>query len=237
MNNSVRVVIVEDHVLMREALAELLKIQDSIEVTGAVGDGHSAVTTAAKLRPDVILLDVEIPGEGVATTIRRIKEVSPETKILILSMHDSPQLVRRLVDLGVRGYLLKNATRHQLVAAIHAANSDDGGIVLFVSQKSLSSGPDGEPQMLSSRERAVLELVAAAMSNAQVAARLGVTEATVKRHLHNVFAKLGAVSRIDAVNKAVATAQIKPPESKTRSSSSLYMTPLVPAPSDSARPR
>jgi DNA-binding NarL/FixJ family response regulator len=211
MAEVIRVVIVEDHVLMREALVELLKLQDSIEVAAAVGDGHRAVTVAAELRPDVILLDVEIPGDEVATTISRIQDVSPDTKILILSMHDSPQLVRRLVDLGVRGYLLKNAGCQQLVAAIHVANADDIGIVLFVSRKSLASFHGGQSKVLSLQERAVLVLVAGALSNAQVAARLGVTEATVKRHLHNAFAKLGAVSRIDAVNKAVAAAQIPPP--------------------------
>jgi DNA-binding NarL/FixJ family response regulator len=160
---------------------------------------------------------LRIPGDQVTTTVTRIRKISPRTRILVLSMYDAPELVRNLLDLGVSGYLLKNATRHQLVAAIRGAYADDGGIVLFVSRQSLAQIQDGGSGMLSARERDVLELVARALSNAQVASRLSVTEATVKRHLRNIFVKLGAVSRIDAVNKAVAAAQITSPRSENDS--------------------
>jgi DNA-binding NarL/FixJ family response regulator len=154
---------------------------------------------------------VEIPGGEVTSTVMRIKAVSPGTSILVLGVHDRAELVRDLLDLGVKGYLLKNATRLQLLAAIRSASSDDERVMLFVSRQSFTRPDEPDAQVLSARERDVLELVAAARSNAQIAAELSVTEATVKRHLRNIFVKLGAVSRIDAVNKGIAAAQISPP--------------------------
>lgn len=205
---------IEDHVLMREGVTEILEAYDDLEVVGTAGNGQSAIAVIEAQRPDVVLLDVEIPGGDVMTMVKRIQARSPETKILILSMYDGPQLVRTLLDLGIKGYLLKNATRHQLVAAIHSAVSDDDGVVLFISRESLAeiqrSGDSAAA--LTRRERAILELVAEAMSNAQIASHYQVSEATVKRHLRSIFTKLGAVSRLDAVNKAVAAAQISPPK-------------------------
>ncbi len=212
----IRLVIVEDHVLVREGLIEILQTYEDLEVVGAAGHSGSAVPVVAKQKPDTVILDVEIPGDEVTTTVGRIQEVSPGTKILVLSMYDGPELVRHLLGLGVKGYLLKNATRHELVAAIRGAHADDGRIVLFVSRESLAHVQDGSSATLSARERDVLELVALGMSNAQVASRLSLTEATVKRHLRNTFVKLGAVSRIDAVNKAVAASQISPRRPEAR---------------------
>jgi DNA-binding NarL/FixJ family response regulator len=204
------VVVVEDHMLVREGLIAILETYPDIEVVGSAGDSGGALAAVAEQQPDTLLLDVKIPGDEVTVTVTRVQKISPRTRIVILSMYDGPELVRKLLDLGVDGYLLKNATRHQLVAAIRGVHSDDGGIVLFVSRQSLAQLQDGGPAVLTPRERDVLELVARAMSNAQVAAKLYLTEATVKRHLRNAFVKLGAVSRIDAVNKATAAAQISP---------------------------
>jgi DNA-binding NarL/FixJ family response regulator len=212
--DTIRLVLVEDHVLMREGLIEILETYDDLKVVGTAGNSQNALAVVAEQRPDVVLLDVEIPGGDVTTTVKQIQISSPDTKILILSMYDGPQLVRDLLDLGIKGYLLKNATRHQLVAAVRSSVSDDSGVVLFISRESLAAiqNPDRGPAALSVRERAILELVAQAKSNAQIASHFHCTEATVKRHLRNIFGKLDAVSRIDAVNKAVATAQISPPK-------------------------
>lgn len=206
-----RVVIVEDHVLVREGLIEILQANEDLDVVGAAGDSDGAVAVVTAHEPDVVLLDVEIPGDEVTTTVRRIQASSPGTRILILSMYDGPELVRSLLALGVKGYLLKNATGYELVAAIRGAKANDGRIVLSVSRQSLAQAEDGPAGTLTRRERDVLQLVAFAMSNAQVASRLCLTEATVKRHLRNAFRKLDAVSRIDAVNKAVAATLISSP--------------------------
>jgi DNA-binding NarL/FixJ family response regulator len=149
------------------------------------------------------LLDVEIPGGEVTTTVSQIRNCSPSSRVIILSMYEGPQLVQALLAVGIRGYLLKSVHWQELVVAIRAVCADSDRIVLGVSQQSLRYvNRESSAGMLSPREYEVLRLVAQALSNSQIASRLGLTEATVKRHLRNIFVKLGAVSRIDAVNKA-----------------------------------
>jgi DNA-binding NarL/FixJ family response regulator len=208
MSEPIRVVLVDDHALMREGLREILNSQPDITVVGEAGDSAAAVATVAEHEPDVVLLDVEIPGDEVTTTVSRLRHLSPRTEIIILSMYDGPHLLQRLLALGIRGYLLKSVRREELFSAVRACRSGDGRIILSVSRRSLAQVPTSSAGALSRRELDVLELAAQAMSNAQIAARLYLTEATVKRHLSNIFGKLGAVSRIDAVNKAVAASLI-----------------------------
>jgi DNA-binding NarL/FixJ family response regulator len=207
--NNIRVALVDDHALFREGVAELLRFEHDIDVVAQAGDSTAAVAAVRQTRPDVVLLDVEIPGDDVTMTVRRIQATSPDTKTIILSMHDGSALVQRLLGLGVKGYLHKSAGRLGLLAAIRGSRLDGSRIMCSVSPGSLVPA-DHDTVLLSEREQEVLQLVASAMSNAQVARQLGLTEATVKRHLRNVFAKLKAVSRLDAVNKAVAAALIKP---------------------------
>jgi DNA-binding NarL/FixJ family response regulator len=203
-----RIVMVDDHTLLRQAVREILDFEPDMRVVGEAGNSDDAVQLIARARPDVVLLDVEIPGDDVRTTMRRVRRCSPDSRVLVLSMYDEPQLVQDLLNLGVRGYLLKSVSRHELVAAIRSVRSDEARVVLSVSRRSLAQAEPGTPAVLSSREIEVLLLAARAMSNAQIGARLSITESTVKRHLRNVFAKLGAVSRIDAVNKAAAASLI-----------------------------
>jgi DNA-binding NarL/FixJ family response regulator len=206
----IRVVLVDDHALMREGLREILTAQQDIVVVGEAGGSSGAVAVVATAKPDVVLLDVEMPGEDVTVTVRKMKAASPSTEIIILSMYDSRYLVQSLLALGIKGYLLKSVAGEQVVAAIRSAMADKDNIVLSISAQSLSHAAEPD-DVLSDREIAVLQLAASAMSNIQIASRLSLTEATVKRHLHNIFTKLGAVSRIDAVNKAIARSLILPP--------------------------
>jgi DNA-binding NarL/FixJ family response regulator len=205
---SITVLIADDHALFREGLREILQAQPDLTVIGEVGDSASAVAAAESGHPDVILLDVEMPGDDVTVTVSRIRSRSPTSKVIILSMYDGPQLLRDLLAGGISGYLLKSVHWQELVSAIRNAHSDSGRVVLAVSADSLAKAQKPAPDLLSAREREVLELTAQALSNMQIASRLGLTEATVKRHLRNIFAKLGAVSRIDAVNKAAAASLI-----------------------------
>lgn len=202
------ILIVDDHALFREGLREILTAQPDMTVVGEAGNSHQAVAVAAETQPDMVLLDVEIPGEDVTRTVGRIHELSPRTQVIILSMYDGPQVVQDLLATGIRGYLLKSVHQHELLSAIRSAREQDGRVVLAVSRESLAQIQQPRARALSDREREVLMLAAQALSNFQIATRLGLTEATVKRHLRNVFVKLGAVSRIDAVNKAIAASII-----------------------------
>jgi DNA-binding NarL/FixJ family response regulator len=200
------IVLVDDHVVVRDGLREILDAQCDLVVIGEAGDSAAAVAAAARHHPDVVLLDVQIPGDDVTVTVRRIHDVSPSTAIIILSMYDGPALLRDLLALDICGFLLKSATRQELLTAIRNAGLADAPVLLAVSRRSLSQVRATVPAQpaLSHREREVLQLVGQAMSNAQIAGRLCMSEATVKRHMRNIFHKLGAVSRIDAVNKALA---------------------------------
>lgn len=201
----ITIMLVDDHALVREGLREILQMQPDMRVVGEAEDSATTLALAAAEQPDVILLDIEIPGDDVTATVTQLRKRSPASRVIILSMYEGPQLVQALLAAGIRGYLLKSIHWEELVVAIRAVYSDDGRIVLGVSRESLSYTQQGPPPgALSARELEVLDLVAQALSNGQIASRLQLTEATVKRHLRNIFVKLGAVSRLDAVNKAKA---------------------------------
>jgi DNA-binding NarL/FixJ family response regulator len=208
-NARITILIVDDHTLVREGLRELLETQQDMSVIGEAADSATTVALAERTQPDIVLLDIEIPGTEVTDTVRQIRKLSPGSRVIILSMYESPQLVQGLLVAGIRGYLLKSIHWEELVVAVRAVYKDSGRIILGVSRESLSyAGQEPASGMLSAREREVLDLVAQAFSNSQIASRLGLTEATVKRHLRNVFVKLGAVSRLDAVNKAKEQQQL-----------------------------
>lgn len=214
-DSGIRILLADDHAILRETLRESLEAEEDLVVVGEVGDGLGAAVACAELCPDVVLLDIDMPGPPVATTVRKLRSIVPQVRIVILSMYDSAQFVQELLQLGIRGFLSKGVSRQHLVSVIRSTMRDDGGVLLSLSHPNTVGGaadpkkPD--EQSLSERERELLELVAQALSNRQIATRLGITEATVKRHLHNIFTKLGAVSRIDAVNKAVAGSLISVP--------------------------
>ncbi|MEV7967010.1 response regulator transcription factor [Sphaerisporangium sp. NPDC088356] len=209
-SNGISVAIVDDHALFREGLREILEAVEDMGIVGEAGDSSSALALVEETRPDVVLLDVEIPGDEVTETVTRIREISPQTQIIILSMYDGPQLLTRLLVAGICGYLLKSVHRHELIAAVRSVHEDPARVVLAVSRHSLAQVKGPPAGVLSSKEQEVLQLAAQALSNGQIARCLGLAEATVKRHMRNIFVKLNAVSRIDAVNKALAASLISP---------------------------
>lgn len=205
----VRICLADDHTLMRDGLREMLRTAPGFTVVGEASTGTEAVALATELHPDVVLLDVEMPGPGAAEVVRRITRTLPRTQVLVLTMHDDPDMVRELLETGAAGYLLKTVPREELIGAVRSAvRRDSDSVVLVVSRQTVEQldrqrSRDRAVQ-LTARELQVLRLVAEALSNAQVAARLFITEATVKRHLTNIYGKLDAVSRVDALRKAAA---------------------------------
>ncbi|MFC4534986.1 LuxR C-terminal-related transcriptional regulator [Sphaerisporangium dianthi] len=195
----IRIVIADEHTLPREVLREVLLAEEDFSV---VDDGtDSIVDLVARARPDVVLLDIDTPHSRPIDVVRRLRDVSPDSVLAVLSMYDDIQLVRAMLEVGVRCYMHKGISRRDLVAALRSVTSTDEQVTLAVSRETFVNIESGYSGPLSEREQEVLALVAAAMSNRQIAARLSVTEGTVKRHLRNIFNKLGAVSRLDAVNK------------------------------------
>ncbi|MFY1633000.1 response regulator [Solwaraspora sp. WMMB335] len=210
----IRVCLADDHTLMRDGIREMLSTDSGFTVAGEASTGPEAVAVCVRLRPDVLLLDVEMPGPGAAAVIRQVARAAPQTRVVVLTMHDDPDIVSELLEAGAVAYLLKTILRDELVAAVRSVvRRPVQNILLAVSRATVQRLDRQRPRAaapLTERELEVLRLTADAMSNAQIASRLFITEATVKRHLTNIYAKLHAVSRVDAVRKATAARLIKP---------------------------
>jgi len=218
MGGPVRLLVVDDHTLLRTALCNTLRVHPDIDIVAEAGSGEEAVRAAQVHRPDVVLLDIEMPGQHISETVRQLGQIVPRPEVMILSMYDDRALEADLVGQGVRAYLHKSITIEALTSAIDLVAGSKHKLTISVSRSQPATafppGPDREVPLpssqLSSREVEVLRCVSRAMSNRQIASSLGITEGTVKRHLRNIFAKLDAVSRLDAVNKAAARAIIPP---------------------------
>ena len=207
-DNRIKVLLVDDHALFREGVVEIFAAEDDMLVVGEAENGAQSVALAGAEKPDVVLLDVEMPVMGAERAIGEILRVSPSSKVLILTMYDEPRLVRRLLGLGAHAYIVKNATREELVAAVHTLYRVKDRVVLSVSRGTADRLEGSERGMLSGRELEVLLLAARAMSNNRIASHLHISEGTVKRHLTNIYAKLGVSSRADAAKKALTSGLI-----------------------------
>lgn len=206
--NQIRILLADDHALFREGVAEIFATDEYIRVVGEAGDAEETVILAGKEKPDIILLDVEMPGVGAEEVIRRITRVSPVSKVVILTMYDDHRLVRSLVDGGAHAYVVKSATKEELLSIVRTVNRDKDRVILSVSRETMQSLEGRNESILSGRELEVLLLAARAMSNAQIASQLYISEGTVKRHLTNIYTKLDVTSRMDAINKAVTAGLI-----------------------------
>ncbi|WP_406297980.1 response regulator transcription factor [Embleya sp. NBC_00888] len=200
----IRLLIADDHPVVREGLAGMLAAESDFEVVGSVEDGAQAVDRAAELRPDVVLMDLRMPGtDGVAAT-RRIVRESPGVHVLILTTYDTDTDIVRAVEAGATGYLLKDTPRVELAAAVRAAARGETVLAPPVAAKLVTrlKAPVRDP--LSPRETQVLGLVARGMTNAEIGRQLYISEATVKTHLLRTFNKLGVDDRTAAVTVAMA---------------------------------
>ena len=198
----IRVVIVDDHALLREGTRWILQQEPSIAVVGEAGRGDEAVELVARLQPDVVLLDLRLPGLPGIEAARRIARESPRTRVLIVTAHDDEDYVLEALQAGAAGYLLKTAPSYELLEAVHAVAA--GATVLEPSVSAAlarrwtrTDGPGGV--QLSSRELEVLRLTAHGLANKDMARKLGLSLRTVEGHLSRTFTKLGVASRTEAV--------------------------------------
>jgi DNA-binding NarL/FixJ family response regulator len=205
------VVLVDDHRLFRESLGALLAVHEGIEVVAEGSNGEEAVRLARLHRPDVVLLDVEMPGQSVLTSLVEIRSASPSTRIVVLTMHENTTLARQLLLRGASAYLIKTIGHHELVAAIRASTEREQDMVtLSVSRGGLAGLASAGAPVLSARELEVLALVSRARSNLAIGQELHISEGTVKRHLSNINHKLGSTSRLDAVRRATRARLLAP---------------------------
>lgn len=209
----ISVVIVDDHALLREGTRQILERAGGFEIVGEADDGDKVEELVAETAPDVLLLDVRLPGANGVEVARRVAQASPGTKVLMLSAFDEVDYVQACLAVGVAGYLLKTTPSDELVGAIRAAYA--GVVVLgpglssnLVRQPVGTRGGSGV-EALTSREREVVRLVALGLSNKAIALELGISPRTVEGHLNHVFDKVGASSRSALVRLAMVNGLIE----------------------------
>lgn len=195
---TIRVLLADDHPVVRSGLSGLLAVEDDLQVVGEAADGEQAVALAHALRPDLVLMDLRMPVlDGASATARIISEV-PGTRVLVLTTYETDADILRAVEAGATGYLLKDTPRAELVAGVRAAARGEAALSPSVARR-LVQQVRGSDERLTPRETQVLAAVARGLSNAAIGAELFITEATVKTHLLRVFAKLGVDDRTRAV--------------------------------------
>jgi DNA-binding NarL/FixJ family response regulator len=200
---TIRLLIADDHPVVRDGLRGMLASEADFEVVGEATSGAEAVALAERERPDVVLMDLQMPGVDGATATAEIAKRFPETRVLVLTTYDTDADILRAVEAGATGYLLKDAPKERLFPAIRSAARGETVLAPAVATRLVHRMRVPAEEALTSREIEVLELVARGSSNADVAARLFISEATVKTHLLHIFGKLGVGDRTAAVVSAM----------------------------------
>lgn len=195
----IRVVVVDDHAVVRDGIARLLESAEGITVAGTAADGATAVELVAESEPDVVLMDLSMPGmDGVEAT-RRIVEADPEVRVVVLTTFSDRDRILAALEAGASGYLLKDAGPDDVLAGVRAAAAGGAPLDPKAARVLLDSRQAARPaRALSGREREVLQLLATGMANKQIARRLGIAERTVKAHLTSIFQQLGVTDRTQA---------------------------------------
>jgi DNA-binding NarL/FixJ family response regulator len=195
----IRVLLVDDHRLVRAGLESLLDATDDIRVAGTAADGQEALEVAAEVQPDVVLMDLSMPRMGGVEATRRLLAAHPGLQVVVLTSFSDQEQVLDAVDAGAVGYLLKDADPTDLVEGVRAAAAGQSPLDPKVARTLLTRRTTQAPQdQLSDREREVLGLVADGLANKQIARHLGISERTVKAHLTSVFQRIGVTDRTQA---------------------------------------
>jgi DNA-binding NarL/FixJ family response regulator len=215
----VRVLLVDDDDLMRAGLTAVLSSDETIEVVGEAPDGRAAVERAIELRPDVVLMDVRMPGlDGIAAT-RELLAVSPDVKVVVLTTFEQDDYIFGALSAGASGFLLKRTRPEELIAAIHTVAAGDSLLSPSVTRTVIQRlagqpAPDAKAEAqldeLTARERDVLELIARGLSNGEIAAKLVIEESTVKTHVRHILRKLRFRDRVQAVIFGYESGLIRP---------------------------
>jgi NarL family two-component system response regulator LiaR len=203
----IRVLVVDDHAMVRRGLATFLKVFDDLELAGEAADGKAAIQLCAELHPDVVLMDMAMPDMDGASATRRIRSQSETIRVIALTSFKEEILVQSALQAGAIGYLLKDVTADELAQAIRAAHAGRATLSPEAAQAVVHAASQAPPPGLdlTERERAVLALMVEGLNNTQIAAKLTVSPSTVKSHVSNILTKLGAASRTEAVTMALRT--------------------------------
>ena len=206
----IRVVIADDHQVVRVGLEQLLQTFDDVEFLGAGEGGEEAVTLCDQHRPDVLLLDLSMPDlDGIEVT-KRLRDVSPDTKVVVFTSFSDRERIVQALDAGAVGYLLKDAEPDELHAAVQAAARGEAPLTPRAAAALLAHRRDRPPEVeLTPREREVLGLVVDGLANKQIARRMGISEKTVKGHLTNLFQRIGVADRTQAALWAERTGALR----------------------------
>ncbi len=219
MSQPLRVLIADDQRLVRTGLAMILDSEDGMEIVGEADDGAAAVRLARRTRPDVVLMDVRMPGTDGITATRELTAAADPVKVLILTTFDIDELVYAALRAGASGFLLKDAPAPELIHAVRVVADGQAMLAPAVTRRLLDefarrdlarTPPALPPGLLTAREHEVLLLMAEGLSNGEIAARLVVSETTVKTHVGRVLAKLGLRDRVQAVVLAYETGLVTP---------------------------
>lgn len=203
--------LVDDHPVVRVGLRGMVAAAGDLEVVGEAGSGQEALVLIATLRPDVVLMDLRMPGTDGATTTARVTERFPEVRVLVLTTYDTDTDILRAIEAGAAGYLLKDTPIAALAEAIRAAARGETVLASQVAARLLTRLRAPAPEQLTPREVEVLTLVAQGLSNVEIGQVLRIGEATVKTHLLRTFAKLGVNDRTAAVTAALGRGILPPP--------------------------
>jgi NarL family two-component system response regulator LiaR len=205
VSQPIRVMLVDDHMMVRRGLATFLKVFDDLELVGEAESGEAAVQLCAQIQPDIVLMDLMMPDMDGATATRLIRQQSPKVQVVVLTSYKEQELVQSALQAGAIGYLLKDVSADQLARAIRAAHQGRATLSPEAAQALVNAAnqPPAPGHDLTERERDVLALMVEGLNNTQIAARLVVSPSTIKTHVSNILSKLGVASRSEAVALAL----------------------------------
>jgi NarL family two-component system response regulator LiaR len=207
----IRVLLVDDHTMVRRGLATFLRAYDDLELAGEAGNGQAAIQLCGKLLPDVVLMDMVMPDMNGATATRIIRQQFPSVQVIALTSFKEEELVKSALGAGAIGYLLKDVSADDLVRAIRSAHAGRATLSPEAAQVLVHAAnqPPAQGYVLTERERAVLALMVEGLNNTQIAGRLTVSPSTIKSHVSNILSKLGVTSRTEAVTLALRHKLVK----------------------------
>lgn len=208
MNQDISILIVDDHPIVRDGLVAILGTQPDLQVVGAAASGQEALALFGQLQPDVVLLDLEMPGMDGVELIRQLRQAQAEVRVVVFTAFDTDERILSALQAGAKGYLLKGAPRTELFEAIRVVHQGGSLLQPVVASRLLNQiatpGPEEAPvEELTQREQEVLQLLAQGKQNKEIAAELAITERTVKFHISSILGKLGAGNRTEAVRIAL----------------------------------